>query len=55
MPKVKLIRNVAIDGRAHAAGEVVSVSERDAETLVALGRAEKVDKAKKKSRGGRET
>jgi len=38
--RIKMLRNVLVDGRHCAAGEVVEVEERLAEVLVQWGRAE---------------
>ena len=49
MINILLLKNTAIDGSPLMAGEIESVSEADAATLVAMGKAELTKKTRKKS------
>lgn len=40
--KIRMLRNVLVDGQHCAAGDVVEVAERLGEVLVRMGRAERV-------------
>ncbi len=49
MINILILKNTAIDGSPLMAGEIESVSEADAATLVAMGKAEYTKKTRKKS------
>lgn len=50
MIDILILKNTAIDGSPLMAGEIESVSEADAATLVAMGKAEYTKKTRKKSK-----
>ena len=50
MIDILILKNTAIDGSPLMAGEIESVSEDDAATLVAMGKAEYTKKTRKKSK-----
>ena len=50
MIDILILKNTAIDSSPLMAGEIESVSEYDAETLVGMGKAEYTKKTRKKSK-----
>jgi|APSaa5957512535_1039671.scaffolds.fasta_scaffold12353_4 hypothetical protein len=50
MINILILKNTAIDSSPLMAGEIESVSEADAATLVAMGKAEYTKKTRKKSK-----
>ena len=51
MINILILKNTAIDSSPLMAGEIESVSEADAATLVAMGKAEYTKKTRKKTTG----
>ena len=51
MINILILKNTAINSSPLMAGEIESVSEKDAETLVRMGKAEYTKKTRKKTTG----
>ena len=50
MKDILILKNTAIDSSPLMAGEIESVSDEDAETLVGMGKAEYTKKTRKKTK-----
>jgi hypothetical protein len=50
MKNILILKNTAIDSSPLMAGEIESVSDEDAETLVGMGKAEYTKKTRKKTK-----
>lgn len=47
--KIKILRNTVCDGKVVEVGEVIEASERAAQVLIALGKAERAIEAEEKA------